>query len=289
MFYFFFILFIFLKNIFFDFFVKSKSNFLFLHKNNVFLNKKNEFLNLNEKLLNLEKKKSKFKESNIKNKCKFNIVIDPGHGGHDPGAIGLNGSREKDITLLISKKLFNFLSLNKKFNVFLIRSKDNYVSLEKRLYIAKTKNVDLFLSIHVNSIRNNKYIKGASIWLLPILSKYKYINKREYLEFNKNNNFKFNYLLFNDKKKNDQLNFNLALEIINKFRNVIFLHKNYLQYADLFVLSLFYVPSILIETGYISNPIEEKKLNNKFYQYKLAKYIYLGVENFVNKICLLKN
>ncbi len=282
-------LFIFLKNIFFGFFVESKSNFLFLHKNHFFVDKKSGFSYLNKKLLNFKKKKNNFKENNIKNKCKFNIVIDPGHGGHDPGAIGHNGSKEKDITLMISKKLFNFLNLNKKFNVFLIRSKDNYVSLKKRLYIAKTKNVDLFLSIHVNSIRSNKYIKGASIWLLPILSKYRYINKKEYYLFNKNNNFKFNYLLFDYKKKTSQLNFNLALEIINKFRNVIFLHKNYLQYADLFVLSLFYVPSILIETGYISNPMEEKKLNNKFYQYKLAKYIYLGIENFVNKICLLKN
>ncbi len=271
MFYFFVLLF-FLRLLFSNLLVESKSNIL--HKNNFFLNKIDKSNVLFKKKKFLKKNISLKSKKKIKKKCEFNIVIDPGHGGYDPGAIGYNGSKEKDITLLISKKLFNFFSLNKKFNVFLIRSEDNFVSLKNRLRIARLKNANLFLSIHVNSIYNNKYIKGASFWLLPMLNK----NKNKYL-YGKN---KLNYFLLNINKKR---NLNLALEIINKFRNVILLHKNYLQYADLFILSLFYVPSILIEVGYISNPTEEKKLLDELYQYKLAKYIYLGVNNFTNKLC----
>lgn len=121
-----------------------------------------------------------------------------------------------------------------------------------------------------------------------MLNKYKYKTKINYLNLNKNQKLKLNYLFLNLSKKNSQLNYYLASEIINEFRNSIILHKNYLQYADLFILSLFYIPSILIEVGYISNPLEEKKLINEFYQYKLAKYIYLGINNFINNICMLK-
>ncbi len=283
MFYFIILLFFLFKNIFTNFFVESKGKFNFLHKNNFFLGKeKKKYNDLNYVKKNI---KSNFY---TKKKCQFNVVIDPGHGGHDPGAIGINGTKEKDINLLISKKLFSLLSLNKKFKVFLIRNKDNYVSLKDRLRIVRIKNANLFLSIHVNSIYNNKYIKGASIWLLEVLKKYKYINREKFLKLNKNNNLKLNYLFFDLNKRVSQLNFYLASEILNKFRNTVILHKNYLQYADLFILSLFYIPSILIEVGYISNPIEEKKLINKFYQYKIAKYIYLGIENFTNNICMLK-
>ncbi len=251
-----------LKNFFFNLLVESK-NIIISSKKNFILSKIN--------------KDFKFRYMNKKKICKFNIVVDPGHGGNDPGAIGLNGTKEKDITLLICKKLFNFLNLNKNFKVFLIRSKDIYVSLKDRLRIVNIKNANLFLSIHVNSIYNNKYIRGASIWF----NKYKYINNYK--------NDKLNNFLFYVNKKINKLNLNLALEIINKFRNTIFLHKNYLQYDNLFILSLFYIPSILIEVGYISNPIEEKKLIDTSYQYKLAKYIYLGVNNFAKKLCILRN
>ncbi len=284
MFYFLFFLILLLKNLFIEFLVESKNNFCFLNKNNIFLNKNNNFIWKN---LYFPKKNTK---SNlyIENKCKFNIVIDPGHGGHDPGAIGINGTKEKDVNLLISKKLFKLLSLNKKFKAFLIRNKDNYVSLKDRLRIARIKNANLFLSIHVNSIYNNKYIKGASIWLLSFLNKYKDINKKKFLELNKNNDLKLNCLYFDLNKRISKLNFYLASEIISKFRNTVLLHKNYLQYADLFILSLFYIPSVLIEVGYISNPIEEKKLINEVYQSKIAKYIYLGINSFTNNICMLK-
>ncbi len=286
MFYFFILLFFLLKNLFFNFLVLGKDNFHTFMKYNLFFNQQNKKNILINKLFFLKR----IIELNFKKKkqCKFNIVIDPGHGGHDPGAIGINGSKEKDINLLISKKLFKFLSLDKRFNVFLIRTKDNYISLQERLRMVCIKKANLFLSIHVNSIYNNKCIKGASVWLLSMLNKYKYKTKINYLNLNKNQKLKLNYLFLNLSKKISQLNYYLASEIINEFRNSIILHKNYLQYADLFVLSLFYIPSILIEVGYISNPLEEKKLINEFYQYKLAKYIYLGINNFINNICMLK-
>ncbi len=276
----------FLKNVFFIYFVEGKNNFLFFNKNKIFFNKRYKINFLNSNFLNLKNEFLKFRKDNFYHKCKFNIVIDPGHGGYDPGAIGYSGSKEKDITLLISKKLFYLLNLNKKFNVFLIRSSDNYVSLKKRLHMVHIKKADLFLSIHVNSINKNKSIKGASIWLLSLLSKYRYINKKKYFYLNKNYNLNYSHRFFDFEKKISQLNFNLAIEIIHQLRNVILLHKNYLQYDNLFILSLFYIPSILIEVGYISNPVEEKKLNDVLYQYKLAKYIYLGLEKFINKICV---
>ncbi len=253
------------------------SNFYILfNKYKTYINRKLNYFNLNYK----DNSFFSYKKDNI---CKFNIAIDPGHGGKDPGAIGFSGSKEKDITLTISKKLLKIINSYGKFNAFLIRNSDKYISLKKRLIIARKKNANLFISIHVNSINNNKYVEGASVWILSTLNKYKNLNNKNLLNFS--NDFYFNYYLNKSKYKKYEMNFYLALEILNKFNNVIFLHKNIPQYANLMVLTLFDIPSVLIETGYISNPYEEKKLGSDFYQKVVAKYIYLGINDFINKIC----
>ncbi len=281
-----------------NFFCKKKNIYIkekiFIDKNYLSFknNKKKNIILKNKKIFSFLKKNNKDKVIFDKKRyrlCKFNIAIDPGHGGQDPGAIGFYGSKEKDITLTISKKLLNIINSYGKFNAFLIRNDDRYISLKKRLIIARNKNANLFLSIHVNSIKD-RYIEGASVWILSTLNKYKLENNWNKISFlNFNNKFYLNYWIDKFKKKKYKMNFYLASEIINKFNKVIFLHSSIPQYGDLTVLTLFNVPSVLIETGYISNPSEEKKLINNIYQKIMAKYIYLGVSNFIKKICIINN
>ncbi len=249
--------------------VVSKKNVLKIKK--IYFNKIN-FNNINNINKNKKKyiyiKKNKYKINKKLNKCKLNITIDAGHGGFDPGALGYYGSKEKDINLIIAKKLLNLININSKFNVYLTRNDDKYLSLKKRLNIIKNNKTNLFLSIHTDSFKY-KYVYGPSIWIFR-----KFNNKLLNINYNKNN-------------KDHKNSFTLANEIINIFKKFIGLNKYKCipQYSNLAILSLINIPSVLIEIGYISNPKEEKKLINNIYQNKLVKYIYLGLNNFINKIC----
>ncbi len=246
------------------------------------------------KCLNISlKNKYNLKKKILEEKRKIIIAIDPGHGGVDPGAIGFKGIKEKNVVLSIAKKLLKIININKKYHAFLIREKDDYISFKKRFYIANKKNSDLIISIHTDSVLNRN-VYGASVWISNYKLNLKCINKiikiydkyfdfkkdffldKEILDINKNcSNYLFNISSY--------ISYNIALNIINKFKNIISLHKFIPQYGDLIILSSFNIPSILIETGYISNIFEEKKLNNQFYQNKIAKYIYFGINDFLNK------
>lgn len=227
------------------------------------------------------------------NKFKFNIAIDPGHGGFDPGAVGVSGIKEKNIVLSISNKLLNLINVDKKYHAFLIRNSDYYVSFRKRFYIARKKNADFIISIHTDSVSNRK-VYGASVWVSDHGFKMNYINEVKKI-YNKNVNLN-NYFFLNSNILNSSvcclghwvsfssyISYNIALNIINELHNVISLRKFVPQYSNLIILSSFDIPSILIETGYISNFFEEKKLSSKIYQDKIAKYIYIGINNFINK------
>ncbi len=224
--------------------------------------------------------RNKFKKIlNVKNN-KINIAIDPGHGGYDPGAINYrNGIKEKDINLSISIKLLNKLNLNKKIHAFLIRKRDSFVSLKRRFYLINNSNADIVLSIHTDSTLNNK-IYGASVW---IFNKDNYVNKfNNKFNFLFKSRFKNNFFL----NKKNYVSYSIAVELINKLCININLRKNIPQFNNLIVLSS-NIPSVLIETGYISNPCEVKKLSSDFYQFKVVQSIYLGIISFINKYKLI--
>ncbi len=255
--------------------------FYLLDKNFIFLNRyfflkiwyyKHQKFNLRFKFKNLYIKNNKRKI-----KKKINIVIDSGHGGVDPGAIGLNGLKEKDVNLSISIKLFNLINLDKKFNAFLIRNRDVYIPFKERLNIANKLNADLIISIHTDSFLNRK-VSGSSVWIFPSKQcKYDiYCN----IKIDK---LKRNVFINNDLDLLFYVNYNIALEVLNKLKSEFNLKKKYPQCGKLIILSSFTIPSILIETGYISNPNEEKKLGSYVYQNKIAKNIYSGINIFFKK------
>ncbi|XBC44650.1 MAG: N-acetylmuramoyl-L-alanine amidase [Buchnera aphidicola (Schlechtendalia peitan)] len=226
--------------------------------------------------------------------------MDAGHGGKDPGAIGINKTQEKDITFTISKKLKRKLNNSKFFKAIMTRTGNYYVSISKRTKIAQENKVNVLISIHTNSSKNSN-MSGLSIW---VLSKKKNSSKLTDLSRKNINNiktFKINqYHIFNkmihSRLKNIILNvkFNhiresgyvLAKNIIQELKHIHSLYKVHPIHANFGILKSPYYPSILIETGFISNKLEEKKLSNKYYQNIIVHSIYLGLKRYFFKNCI---
>jgi len=222
-----------------------------------------------------------------------NIIIDPGHGGKDPGAIGKFGTKEKDIVLDIALMLYDMLKENPSFNPILTRDKDVYIPLDKRRQIANSQKGDLFISLHCNSTRNNRSkASGIEIYFLS------YAKNKEAKETAKLEN---SVILYDSKK----------LESEDPLKNIVFdmLHNSYLRESQIFadillnemdkslptiarkvdqagflVLKGLYMPGILVETGFLSNKKEEMLLKNPEYKKKIAISLYNGILEFVNKI-----
>ncbi|MEO0210002.1 MAG: N-acetylmuramoyl-L-alanine amidase [candidate division WOR-3 bacterium] len=171
------------------------------------------------------------------------IVIDPGHGGKDPGAIGKWGIKEKDITLSVSKKIANILKKEYGFKVILTREEDIFLSLSERAEIAKRYNAKLFVSIDCNYFEMSN-IKGPEVFFLS--------NESRKLAFFIN-------------------------QRINEFTKSRGITK-----ANFYLLRNIYIPSVIIEIGYVSNPEEANLLIDKNYQYLLARGIAEGIREYVN-------
>ena len=210
------------------------------------------------------------------------IVIDPGHGGKDPGAISPKGTKEKDINLRIAKLLKRELE-KKGFIVYLTRKKDIYLSLQKRVEIAKDKRADLFISIHANSNRNPK-VNGVEVYYLSP----KYFNWKKRLLWLSNYlppDLRGTYsprqreiIWKNICVKNDTISRQAAHCLVTIFRELGF-KVRYPKGAPFYVLRYGYVPSILVEVGYLSNTREERLLKNPRYQHQIACAIALGVSS----------
>jgi N-acetylmuramoyl-L-alanine amidase len=207
------------------------------------------------------------------------IVIDPGHGGKDPGAVSRANLKEKDINLGISKYLKEELG-KRGFKVVLTRSQDIYLSLEERVAVSKRCNADIFVSIHANSNRA-RYIKGVEFYYL---SPSKFDSGERALRLAKGSD-PWPRRLPADVKAilwDLQLtkNYSLSVEFVNKlyftFKNLGFSVRAPKK-ASFFVLKSAYVPAVLVETGYLSNKHEEKMLKRKSYQKQIAEAVALSI------------
>lgn len=274
----------------------KKNNFYFL-KNLIFLKKD---IKKEKKDLNISKKKN-LKTINyntsfnkIKKKPKkITIVIDPGHGGQDPGAIGKKGLQEKKVNIAIALRLQKLLNKNKMFNIILTRKNDSYVSLKKRREFLKKQHVNLLISIHVDSSRK-KYVSGASVWIVSKNRIHRessdYLKKKSVIFFskkiqkvlneNKNDFFLKKTILDFQVNNLQKIELDLSKYILKQLKKNIKLHKTDPNYASLEILSCINTPSILIETGFITNSKEEKKLATTYYQNKIADSIYLSLKNY---------
>ena len=219
------------------------------------------------------------------------IVIDPGHGGKDPGAIGQYArSKEKNITLAYAKELKIALDKTKKYKVYLTRNKDIFIPLGRRVEMARKAKADLFISLHANSASNKK-VYGLSIYTLSETSS----DKQAELLAQKENradiiagaNFSgaspdIMKTLINlsqrDSMNNSAIFANLAIKLVKNFDIEIL--NNTHRFAGFRVLTAPDMVSVLIELGYLSNKSEEKKLNDFKYRKKLAAGLVVSIDSY---------
>ncbi|WP_416695948.1 N-acetylmuramoyl-L-alanine amidase family protein [Candidatus Pseudothioglobus sp. Uisw_050_01] len=223
------------------------------------------------------------------------ILVDAGHGGEDSGAIGKNKSQEKSVNLAIAKKLVAIINKNSNLKAVLTRSGDYYIPLTKRITIAQKENATMFISIHADSVESTT-AKGASIYTLS--EKGNNSKLAQQLEQSQNlvdqfggvetvidnDQFLKNILTDFSRKDRDMQSFNLAKEIISELEKIGPIHKKIPQKANFVVLKSPAIPSVLVETAFISNPTQEKRLTNNKQQHKIAASIYQGILNYYQKL-----
>lgn len=228
----------------------------------------------------------------------FRLIIDPGHGGKDPGAIGKGGTREKTIVLQIAKIVRDLVQTRLKAEVFLTRSTDEFLELGERVEFAekfaKKKEAVLFLSIHANS-HTSRSIQGVEIYYFGQASDTQAWevaareNGKLLQQFDKGDQRGKGIVKF---MRGPQIDASLNFALTTQETLISVLQKGYpinIKTAPFHVLRTF-MPGILAEIGFISNPAEEKRLRNKTYQRKLAEGIYQGIKQCTktpNKFCLL--
>ena len=218
------------------------------------------------------------------------VAIDPGHGGEDPGAISQRGTHEKNITLAIAKKLKAKIDKEPNMRAALTREGDYFISLPMRLVKARQLNADLFVSVHADAFIK-PHARGSSVFALSergaTSAAARWLAKKENdadLIGGVNLDIKDPYLkqtlldLSQTATINDSLK--LGREVLSEIGDINHLHKSSVEQAGFAVLKSPDIPSILVETAFISNPDEERKLKDTAYQDKLADAILAGIKRY---------
>lgn len=219
------------------------------------------------------------------------IVIDAGHGGEDPGAVGKRKTYEKHITLAIAKRLERLIDREKGMRAVMTRSSDHFVSLSQRVMIAQKAKAHLFVSIHadawtkpsakgasVYALAERGATSSAAMWLAKNQNEADLIGGANFNEFNK----KIQNVLV-DMTTQWKIDYSLELGhcILQRLGKINTLHRNNVEQAGFLVLKAPGIPSVLVETAFISNPQEEKKLKTSDYQQKVAMAILHGIKSQV--------
>ena len=221
------------------------------------------------------------------------IAIDPGHGGEDPGAIGAMGSKEKNVVLSIAKRLRDKIEGEAYMRPFLTRDGDYFVPLNVRVQKARRVEADLFVSIHADAFIQ-PHAKGASVFALSQLGASSSMarwmaNKENASDLIGGINIKTkdqqvaNLLL--DMSTTAQIKDSLQVgnSILKQIGGFAPLHKGKVEQASFAVLKAPDIPSILVETAFISNPQEEARLNDENYQDRIAEAILRGIKEYFSK------
>ncbi|WP_158784224.1 N-acetylmuramoyl-L-alanine amidase AmiB [Pantoea sp. BAV 3049] len=222
------------------------------------------------------------------------VAIDAGHGGQDPGAIGAGGLKEKNVTISIARKLKALLNDDPMFKGVMTRDGDYFISVMGRSDVARKQNANLLVSIHADAAPNRS-ASGASVWVLS--------NRRAnsemagWLEQHEKQSELLGGagdLLANSQADpylsqavldlqfghSQRVGYDVAVKVIAQLQRVGSLHKRRPEHASLGVLRSPDIPSLLVETGFISNPSEERLLGSSAYQQKIAESIYKGLRNY---------
>jgi len=221
------------------------------------------------------------------------VVVDAGHGGEDPGARGRGGSREKNVTLTIAKKLKAIIDGEPNMRAVLTRDGDFFIPLQVRVQKARRVRADLFVSVHADAFVK-PHARGSSVFALSergaTSTAAKWLAKRENdadLIGGVNLDVKDRYLAMTlaDLSLTAQINdsLKLARAVLSELGGVNALHKHDVEQAGFAVLKAPDIPSILVETAFISNPEEERRLNDEAYQEKMAQAIFKGIKRYFTK------
>jgi len=225
------------------------------------------------------------------------IAVDAGHGGEDPGAIGHHGLQEKRVTLAIAKSLAKQLNATAGVRAFLVRKGDYFVPLKKRIRIARQHHADLMISIHADSVKSRK-VKGASVYALSergatqdrvakaLAAKENSADAVAGIIAGQQVNDPMVNSILGDMARTDSLNSSLILaeQIIHDLARVAPIKYRRPKRARFVVLGAMEIPSVLVETDYISNPSRERLLKNRHHQYILAKAIANGSLAFLRRM-----
>ena len=219
------------------------------------------------------------------------VAIDAGHGGEDPGAIGARGTYEKVLTLQIAKKLKKLIDKEPYMKGVLIRTGDYYIPLAKRVSKARKIKADIFISIHADAFKKRS-VRGSSVFALSERGATSAFAK--FLANNANESDLIGGVSIDDKEPilartlldlsqsatiNDSLK--LGKSVLKEIKTVNKLHKKYVEQAGFAVLKAPDIPSILIETAFLSNRKEERNLRSAAFQQKLSKSILKGIKKYV--------
>jgi N-acetylmuramoyl-L-alanine amidase len=219
------------------------------------------------------------------------IMLDPGHGGEDPGAIGARGSMEKNVTLSIARRLRQRIEADPGMRAALTRDGDFFVPLQTRVQKARKAQADLFVSIHADAWIKPE-ARGSSVFVLSekgaSSAAARYLAQKEN-EADKVGGVNFTVSdphlartlmdLTQTATQNDSMK--LGKSVLSNLGSVNALHKSSVEQAGFAVLKAPDIPSVLIETAFISNPEEEKRLNDDEYQDKLAEAIMRGIRQYL--------
>ncbi|MEL6300994.1 MAG: N-acetylmuramoyl-L-alanine amidase [Pseudomonadota bacterium] len=219
------------------------------------------------------------------------VVLDPGHGGHDPGAVGKQRTYEKDVVLAIARRLRKLIDAEPGMRALMVRDRDVYIDHWARMEIARSANADLFVSIHADAVEDRR-ARGSSVYALSLEGASSEAARR--LAADQNASL-IGGVELTDKEPDlarvlmdlsQTATLNSSIEIgqlvLNQMGGVNRLHRRTVQQAGFIVLKSPDVPSILVETAYISNPQEEQNLRSAAHQEKLAQAIFSGIrEHFV--------
>lgn len=222
------------------------------------------------------------------------VAVDAGHGGKDPGAIGPGGTHEKNVTLAVARELARLINRQPGMKAIMTRDGDYFVDLDRRSEIARQKKANLLISIHADSV-DNASARGASVWILSSKRVDREMNKLleqqdkhtellggagKVIAESEPNPYLAQTILDLSWDNSRSEGYSIGEVVLQQIGRVARLHKSKPVHASLAVLKAPDIPSLLIETGFISNHIEERQLASATYQRDLARAIFRGVQGY---------
>lgn len=228
-----------------------------------------------------------------KNKGKLLVVIDPGHGGEDPGAVGPNGVKEKDVVLDIGKRLRNLIDSSDNMQSQMTRTQDIFIPLGTRVAIARRAKADVFISIHADGF-TSPTARGSSVFILSeggassAFAKYMAVSQNNAdliggMSFKTRDNVVSKILLDMTQGMTMRNSSKLASIILGKMKEINKLHGNNVERGSFAVLKAPDIPSILVESAFVTNPTEENLLKSGTFRQQVAEQIFNGLQQYVKQ------